>query len=241
MICTDSGIESREEEKNPNIIQRFAQVMREGGNYPPIMCFPDGEYYRLIYGLNLLEAAREAGLDTILVDVHPNPSVHKLKTPEKDRMVKNFLSLISLMGEEEKENWSWRQIAKKCGNAFDESTVRNKAKDVGYTSPKKIKRATHWLPTSNLGQHNKGNRFDWTAIDDKQFEKIVYEIVKAHHPVEIETRSGTGGKGRDLQAKFISKGSLGEHIEEIYFVEAKLFRKNGKGLWNICRYKGIAF
>jgi hypothetical protein len=225
MICTDTGIASREQE-NASIIQRFAQIMRDGGDYPSVMCFFDGKNYKLIYGLNLLKAAEEAGEGTILVDEHPAPFSRKLNNTEKNRIVKKMLSLLDLMGEEEKENWPWREIARRC--SVDERTVRNKAKELEYTLPKKIKRATkrgelHLLDTSRLGQSSKlkSKGFHWTAIDDKQFEKLVYAIVKAHHPVEIETRSGTGGQGRDLQAKFISKGCLGEHREEIYFIEAK--------------------
>lgn len=223
MIRIDSSIASREEE-NSNIIQRFAQTMRNGGNYPSIMCFFDGEYYKLIYGFNLLKAAREAGLDTILVDVHPNPFSHKLKNAEKDKMVKKLLTLLDLMDEEEKLNWSNKAIADVCG--VDEATVRNKRKAYGYKALNQIKRLTKkgdlkLVNTSNLGSKTKRKGFDWSAIDDKQFEKIVYEIVKAHGPLKIEPKSGTGGQGRDLEAKFISKGCLGEHREEIYFIEAK--------------------
>jgi 3-deoxy-D-arabino-heptulosonate 7-phosphate (DAHP) synthase len=100
MIRTDSNIVSREQE-NPNIIQRFAKVMQDDSNYPSIICFVDGEYYKLIYGLNLLKAAREAGLDNILVDVHPNPS-NERRNVEKERTVKKMLSLLEDMGDEEK-------------------------------------------------------------------------------------------------------------------------------------------
>jgi len=229
MICTDTGIASREQE-NPSIIQRFAQIMRDGGDYPSVMCFFDGKNYKLIYGLNLLKAAEEAGERTILVDEHPAPFSRKLNNTEKNRIVKTMLSLLDLMGEEEKENWPWREIARRC--SVDERTVRNKAKELEYALPKKIKRATkrgelHLLDTSRLGQSSKekSKGFDWAAIDDKQFEELMYEIVDTYNPTYIDWRNGTGGKGRDIEAKFKIKGGLDEEREELYFIEAKHFIK----------------
>ena len=230
MIRTDSNIVSREQE-NPNIIQRFAKVMQDDSNYPSIICFVDGEYYKLIYGLNLLKAAREAGLDNILVDVHPNPS-NERRNVEKERTVKKMLSLLEDMGDEEKIKQPNTAIAEVCG--VSEWTIRNKIKEFGYKAPNQIVRATHTgklsiVETSNIGSQSKLRKkgFDWAAIDDKQFEELVYEIVKAHHPVKIEDRSGTGGKGRDIEAKFRIKGGLDEEREELYFIEAKHFTKRG--------------
>lgn len=100
MICTDTDIASIEEE-NPSIIQHFAKIMRDGGDYPSVMCFSDGEKYQLIYGLNLLKAAEKAGRDSILVDEFSSSS--KPSNKEKNRIVEKFLSLLDSMCEEEKK------------------------------------------------------------------------------------------------------------------------------------------
>lgn len=229
IIHTDSGIMSREEEHS-SIIQHFAKVMQDGGDYPSIMCFFNGKDYRLIYGLNLLKAAEIAGQKTVMVDVHPNPSSHKLKNAEKDRMVKKMLSLLNSMGDKEKMNWPNTEIAKMCG--VTETTVRLKIDEVGYKAPDKIKRATKTgklslVETSNIGSQSKLQKkeFNWAAIDDKQFEELVYEIVNTYNPNFIDWRTGTGGKGRDIEAKFKIKGGLDEEREELYFIEVKHFRK----------------
>ncbi|WP_169157400.1 restriction endonuclease [Brasilonema bromeliae] len=67
-------------------------------------------------------------------------------------------------------------------------------------------------------------KFNWTVIDDKQFEEIVYEIVKAKNPIQIIWRSDTGGKGRDIQATFLIQDTFGEFVQEIYFIEAKHYQ-----------------
>lgn len=235
MICTDTGIASREQE-NPTIIQRFAQIMRDGADYPSVMCFFDGEYYKLIYGLNLLAAAKVAKQKSILVDVHIETSSPQRKRADKPRMVKKMLSLLDSMNlnQEEKQKWSRREVARLCG--VDEATVRRKAKEVGYQFPDKVERRakngrSNLLPTSRLGQHSKlkSKGFDWNAIDYKQFEELVYEIVDTYNPIYIDWRNGSGGKGRDIEAKFKIKGGLDEEREELYFIEAKHFIKQSVG------------
>jgi len=69
------------------------------------------------------------------------------------------------------------------------------------------------------------NKFNWNAIDDKQFEELIYEVVNAENPSEIVWRSNTGGKGRDIEAKFIIQGKFGEFIQETHFIEAKHHQK----------------
>lgn len=87
---------------------------------------------------------------------------------------------------------------------------------------------TH-VNTHNIRQNNqsrsKANGFNWTAINDKQFEEIVYEIVKSYNPNSIDWRTGTGGKNRGIKANFKIKGGLDEEREELYFIEAKHFKK----------------
>lgn len=68
------------------------------------------------------------------------------------------------------------------------------------------------------------SKFNWTVIDDKQFEEIVYEIVKAENPKQITWRSDTGGKGRDIQATFLIQGAFEEFIKETHFIEAKHYK-----------------
>jgi hypothetical protein len=226
MICTDTGIASREQE-NPSIIQRFAQIMRDSGDYPSLMCFFDGEYYNLIYGLNLLAAAKVTKQKNILVDVHIETSSPQRKRADKARMVKKMLSLLDSMNQEEKQKWNRREIARLC--SVDEGTVRNKANEVGYQFPPIVERQGHLLNTEQLGQSMKAKAkgFDWSAINDRQFEELVREIVKSYNPTYIDWRNGPGGKGRDIEAKFKIKGGLDEEREELYFIEAKHSIKQG--------------
>ncbi|MBD1898319.1 restriction endonuclease [Coleofasciculus sp. FACHB-129] len=233
MIRTDSDIESKEKQ-HICIIKHFAKVMRDGDDYPSVICFFDGKHYRLIYGINLLKAAELAGQKTILVDVHSNPYIYPRKNDDKGRTVKKVLSLLEAMGEDEKLNWSTYKIAAIC--CVSERTVCNWIKKCGYEAPEVIQawnrhgaKRDYQVNTHNIRQSNqsksKANGFNWTAINDKQFEEIVYELVKSYNLNYIDWRTGTGGKGRDIEAKFKINGGLDEEREELYFIEAKHFKK----------------
>lgn len=135
MIRTDSDIEYKEKQ-HICIIQRFAKVMRDGDDYPSVICFFDGKHYRLIYGINLLKAAELAGQKTILVEVHSNPYIYPHKNNDKGRTVKKVLSLLEAMGEEEKLNWSTYKIAAIC--CVSDRTVCNWLERCGYEAPEVI-------------------------------------------------------------------------------------------------------
>jgi hypothetical protein len=63
--------------------------------------------------------------------------------------------------------------------------------------------------------------FNWPAINDSQFEELVLAIVIAKGAVRAEFRKGPGDKGRDVQAWFNNRDSLGVESQDLYFFEAK--------------------
>jgi len=68
-------------------------------------------------------------------------------------------------------------------------------------------------------------KFRWDAIDDEQFEELVFKVLKSANPQQIKWRKGPGDKGRDIQVQFRRQGALGDDIDETYFVEVKHYKK----------------
>jgi len=64
-------------------------------------------------------------------------------------------------------------------------------------------------------------KFDWTAIDDAQFEELLLAIATDRGAVRAEFRKGPGDKGRDVQAWFNHRDALGVDSQDLYFFEAK--------------------
>lgn len=64
-------------------------------------------------------------------------------------------------------------------------------------------------------------KFNWPAIDDTQFEELILAIVKSKGAIRAEFRKGPNDKGRDVQAWFKHRDSLGVESQDAYFFEAK--------------------
>ena len=67
-------------------------------------------------------------------------------------------------------------------------------------------------------------KFRWDAINDEQFEELVFKVLKSANPQQIDWRKGPGDKGRDIQVQFRRQGALGDDIDETYFVEVKHYQ-----------------
>ena len=68
-------------------------------------------------------------------------------------------------------------------------------------------------------------KFRWDAIDDEQFEELVFKVLKSANPQQIQWRKRPGDKGRDIQVQFRRQGGIGEEIDETYFVEVKHYQE----------------
>jgi Restriction endonuclease len=68
-------------------------------------------------------------------------------------------------------------------------------------------------------------KFRWNAINDEQFEELVFKVLKSANPQQIELRKGPGDKGRDIEVQFRRQDALGDEVNETYFVEVKHYQK----------------
>ena len=59
---------------NPKVIERYANAMRDKDVFPPVVVYFDGVTNWLADGLYRLEAAKQAGLTEVEVEVRREPS-----------------------------------------------------------------------------------------------------------------------------------------------------------------------
>lgn len=236
----------------------LSNIIQQGTVFPPIICFFDGNKYWLANKIDIFEATKLASQKTILVDIWQGrfqsvidfidnklQYLKGLSNYEKKQLVTSFITSLNLLSEEDKRFWSSSKVATIC--EVSQSYAHKNMGKLGYKVPSQVYRKSkagtrHLMNTDKIGEgsklRSKPDEFTWSAVDDRQFEELIYEIVNARNPKSIEWRTGTGGQGRDIEAKFIIQGSLDESIETTYFIEAK---HQKKGISPIDIYPALAW
>lgn len=121
-IRTDGGTQSRAA-LNQNVVDDYAQVIRDGTDFPPVVVFYDGKKYWLADGFHRVAAYRAAGAveigadirqgdkrDAILFSVGANAE-HGLRRTNDDKR----RAVMTLLNDAEWSKWSDREIARRAG------------------------------------------------------------------------------------------------------------------------------
>jgi hypothetical protein len=108
---------------NQQTVAEYAEAMREGDMFPPIIVYRDGDTYLVADGFHRVEAARYAGRDTIDADVREGTledaclcasganKAHGLRRTNADKR----LSVLDTLENPKAGTWSDREIARHCG------------------------------------------------------------------------------------------------------------------------------
>jgi hypothetical protein len=120
-IRTDGGTQVREE-ITTHIVWEYAELMREGAHFPPVVVYFDGKDYWLADGFHRCQAAKSAGIEQIEADVIQGTrrdailhsvganADHGLRRSHSDK----HRAVMMLLNDEEWRKWSTREIAKRC-------------------------------------------------------------------------------------------------------------------------------
>lgn len=135
-IRIDAGTQSRAAIKEETIAQ-YAEDMKNGDSFPPIVVFHDGVDYVLADGFHRYFAARKCGAPGINCDIRTGTardaklfsvgvnSDHGLpRTPADKRK-----SVMTMLLDEEWRGWSDREIARQC--KVSHTLVANIRKEIG--------------------------------------------------------------------------------------------------------------
>jgi|GEM_PF-1159628 len=163
-IRTDGGTQSRAL-LSLSVVNEYANLFNDSNDIlPPIKVFFDGQAYWVADGFHRLEAAKQANLesiaafveqgtrrDAILFSVGANAE-HGLPRNDDDKR----RAVTTLLTDEEWNNWSDNQIAKKCkvSQPFV-SKLRKELEEPETTKPKRTYERngkTHTMRTNNIGK-----------------------------------------------------------------------------------------
>lgn len=182
-----------------NVINEYAEAMKNGDEFPPIDVYKDGDDNYVADGFHRVKGAIKAGLtefkakikegtirDAILHSVSAN-STHGLRRTNLDK--RNAVE--KLLVDPEWQLWSDRKIADKC--AVSPSTVAKVRNDlsvqVGQIQERNFERngKTHTMNTTNIGAKKEDSPEYLEPDDDKALpisEVLGSNVIKA--PVEFK-------------------------------------------------------
>lgn len=127
-ITLDSEIQPRQQ-LNQEVVAEYAEVMRQGATFPPVIVFFDGSKYWLADGFHRVNAKLSIDGYDILVDLKPGSrreaflyaaganATHGLRRTNADKR----RAITRLLLDDEWSQWSSREIARRCG--VDHKTV----------------------------------------------------------------------------------------------------------------------
>lgn len=120
-VKVDGGTQTRAGTNGP-VVYEYADLMRVGVKFPPIVVYHDGEEYWLADGFHRVAAAKEVRLSNIMADIHQGTrrdavlhsvganTDHGLRRTNDDKR----RAVEMLLRDEEWAKWSNREIARRC-------------------------------------------------------------------------------------------------------------------------------
>jgi hypothetical protein len=203
-IRIDGGTQSREK-LDQAVVDEYAELMKEGTEFPPISVVHDGNEYYLSDGFHRLLAAQKAGKasincdvitgtlrDAILYSLSANAS-HGLRRTIEDRRK----AVMTMLEDFEWGEWSDREIARQCHVSHPfvakmRAAMKPDPKSGNITTPKTEKKAEPKVEEPEVEAH------------DPQKE-VIDELVERNNELEkrlaIELMEATPeekGKAKDL-------------------------------------------
>jgi hypothetical protein len=189
---------------NQEVIDEYAENMRNGTEFPPITVFHDGHgmFYYLADGFHRFEAVKRLRKRTIKAEVRPGEKrdaiIHALganashglrrTNADKRRAVEMALKLAAVEG----NDWSDREIARRC--RVDHRTVANMRKELSGEIPQidnSIRKVTRGGKTYIQNTGNIGRRKQKDSTDEEDYRDLIHaieegEVDLADVPVRID-------------------------------------------------------
>lgn len=194
LIRDDGGTQPRAS-INLEAVTEYAEAMRVGAVFPPVVVFYDGSEYWLADGFHRLDATIRAGLaeieaevkqgtqrDAILYSCGANASHGMRRTNEDKRR-----AVMRMLEDAEWSTWSNYVIAEKC--AVSEITVRRHRDEILTTTMSQLEPSERTYITKHgtittMNVSNIGSRPESPAMNITQFQSITETTTGGGYAVE---------------------------------------------------------
>jgi hypothetical protein len=164
-IRTDGGTQPRAHLDEPTI-KEYADDMRGGAKFPPVVVFYDGDHYWLVDGFHRVAAAKRVPRTEISAEVHQGSrrdavlysvgvnATHGLRRTNDDKR----RTVLVLLNDPEWSQWSDREIARRCKVTHPFVGALRKASLETITSENETR--------AFISKHGTAARMDVTAIQN---------------------------------------------------------------------------
>lgn len=181
-IRTDGGTQSRAA-LNPAVVEDYAQIVRDGTDFPPVVVFHDGKKYWLADGFHRMAAYEKAGATEIAADIRQGDkrdailfsvganAEHGLRRTNDDKR----RAVMVLLNDKEWSQWSDREIAKRCGvsdrfvNGLRGDTANGSQYERSFNHPKTGRPSK--MDTARIGKPDRSERDAEQAQNDAAREQ----------------------------------------------------------------------
>lgn len=121
-VVADASAQMRVAGIDPGVAQEYADQMRDGATFPPIIVYHDGDAYHVADGFHRVAAARQVSLEEILAEVREGSdrdavlaaaganATHGIRRTNADKR----RAVERLLGDPEWSRWSDREIGRIC-------------------------------------------------------------------------------------------------------------------------------
>jgi hypothetical protein len=135
LIQIDGGTQSRAN-VNDHVVEEYAEAIKAGATFPPIVVFYDGKKHWLADGFHRFHAYQKAGRENVSADIRQGTrrdailhsvganETHGLRRTRDDKR----RAVLTLLNDAEWSKWSDREIARQC--AVSPDTVGRARKEV---------------------------------------------------------------------------------------------------------------
>lgn len=206
-LRTDGGTQPRKAIDNV-LVSEYAEAMKSGAEFPPVVAFWDGVDYWLVDGFHRLHAARGAEMKSISVERHEGTrrdaviysvganAAHGQRRSNDDKRK----AVLTLLEDEEWSGWSDREIARRC--AVSHQTVSNLRASLSNFDSEKERTYTDkhgnttTMDTKSIGKRKPQEHTTKSGITRKPLEERISEIEAL----------AEGGFNRDQIAKELGIG-----------------------------------
>lgn len=205
-IVTNAGTQSRAK-IDENVIAEYADKMKEGEVFPPVVVFHDGLEYYLADGFHRFFAAKKCGSPGITCDVKQgtlrDAILYSFGANDKHGLQRTSLdkrkAVTAMLLDIEWQDWSDREIARQCGVSHPFVSALRKELNKPKAETKMNIRGKQTVRTEKPKQEEEEPQIDEAAVEQETIQAAITELQKNNEELQDQLTVAMAASIDDIQ------------------------------------------